>query len=148
MVHYLTVQDVLWINTEITKKVSSFKYLQLEEAVNYQYGYGKSVEVLEQAGQFLQGFLRLRPFEAGNRATAFISALTFLKINGYEIDLDPRSAKDWVMAVAERKKTGLDAVKEVAKPTGMPLELKPAIRTEVKELLEKYSDAVSELTDD
>ncbi|HWP30647.1 MAG TPA: hypothetical protein VNK96_02835 [Fimbriimonadales bacterium] len=148
MVHYLTVQDVLWINTEITKKVCSFKYLQLEEAVNYQYGYGKSVDVLGQAGQFLQGFLRLRPFETGNRATAFISALTFLKINGFDIDLDPHSAKDWVMAVAERKKTGIEAVKEIARPTGKPLELKPAIRTEVKELLEKYSEAVSEITDD
>jgi len=148
VVHYLTVQDVLWINTEITKKVSSFKFLQLEEAVNYQYGYGKSADILAQAGQFLQGFLRLRPFEDGNRATAFISALTFLKINGFEIHLEPPAAKDWVMAVAERKRTGFDAVKEIARPSGKPLELKPAIRTEVKELLEKYKDAVSELTDD
>lgn len=148
MVHYLTVQDVLWINTEITKKVSSFKFLQLEEAVNYQYGYGKSVDVLAQAGQFLQGFIRLRPFEAGNRATALISALTFLKINGFEINLDPNSAKNWAMAVAERKKTGFDAVREIAQPTEKPIELKPAIRTEVKELLEKYADAVSQLTDD
>src|SRR5581483_12126113 len=72
-VHYLTVQDVLWINQELTKKECEFKYAQLEEATYYQYGYGKSRDVLKQAGTFLQGFLKMRPFSEGSPQTALIA---------------------------------------------------------------------------
>ncbi len=39
---YLTVQDMLWINLQATKKVQHFRYALLEEATYYQYGYGAS----------------------------------------------------------------------------------------------------------
>jgi prophage maintenance system killer protein len=147
MVHYLTVQDVLWINQEVTKESLAFKYAQLEEGTNYQYGYGKSENVLLQAGQFIQGFIRLRPFASGNRATAFISALAFLRINGYEIELDPADAREWVMAVADRKVSGKDAIAKIAKRSDKPVEMNPPIRTIVKELLETYSETIENLRD-
>lgn len=147
MVHYLTVQDILWINQEITKEAQPFKYAQLEEGTFLQYGYGKSENVLAQAGKFLEGFIRLRPFQSGNRATAFISALTFLRINGYDIELDPAQAKDWAMQVADKKVSGKDAVALVAKRSEKPIELKPTTRTIVKELLDTYSEAVENLRD-
>lgn len=147
MVHYLTVQDILWINQEITKEAQAFKYAQLEEGTFYQYGYGKSENVLAQAGKFLEGFIRLRPFKSGNRATAFVSAIAFLKINGYEIELAPERARDWAMEVAERKVSSKEAIAAVARRSQKPIELKPTTRTVVKELLETYSEAVENLRD-
>lgn len=147
MIHYLTVQDVIWINTEITKETNEFKYAQLEEAVFYQYGYGKSKNVLAQAAHFLQGFLKLRPFTAGNRATAFISALTFLKINSYEINLNPDIADEWVIQIALKTKNAEESITEIAEKTNKPYELKPRIRTEVKALINTYQQAIEKLSD-
>ncbi len=147
MVHYLTVQDILWINQEVTNEAQPFKYAQLEEGTNFQYGYGKSENVLAQAGQFIQGFIRLRPFKAGNRATAFIAVLAFLKINGYDITLPPSDATQWVMNVADKKQAGNDAIAQVAQRSEKPIEISPTVRTVVKELTEEYADTVEALRD-
>jgi prophage maintenance system killer protein len=98
--HYLTLQDVLWINLQVTKKVQHFSYARLEEGVFYQYGYGKSTGLLQQAARFLSGFSKLRPFAAGNDATAFVGALAFLKINGKVLNLADEKALDWVTRLA------------------------------------------------
>jgi prophage maintenance system killer protein len=147
MLHYLTIQDVLWINHEIAKTVNEYKFAQLEEATFGQYGYGKSEDVLAQAGAFLEGFIRLRPFSSHNRATAFISALTFLQINGRDIQLDPETAADWALEVAKRQVRGEDAVKSAVGPGSSPVAVKPAIRTDVHDLMERYEQAVQALTD-
>ena len=146
MVHYLTVQDMLWINQEVTNEVNSFKHLQLEEGTYYQYGYGKSEEVLEQAGNFIQGFIRLRPFDKGNRATALVAVLAFLEINGYKINLEPNDAHTWAMQIADKKITGINDVKNIATQSGTS-ELNPALRVHVKRITEKFASAISELTD-
>lgn len=97
--HTLTVPDMLWINLQVTKDTQQYNYARLEEAVFCQYGYGDSHEVLAQAGQFLTGFRRLRPFTHGNAACAFIGTLVFLEINGYSVELDEDAAGDWANAI-------------------------------------------------
>lgn len=126
--------------------MNSFKHLQLEEGTYYQYGYGKSENVLEQAGNFIQGFIRLRPFEKGNRATAFVAVLAFLEINGYTITLDPDEASAWAMQIADKKISGINAVKDISTLAGTP-ELNPTLRLHVKRITERYARAIAELID-
>lgn len=145
--HYLTVQDVLWINQEVTKQQNDFKYAQLEEATYFQYGYGQSTDVIEQAGRFLQGFLKMRPFTEGNRATAFVAALTFLYMNGYMSTLAPESALQWILSIADKKVDGKTAVASIAVPSEEPPNLHPPVRSIVHEVIETYADAVANLTD-
>lgn len=147
MIHYLTVQDVLWINHEVLKEVVPFKFAQLEEAVSFQYGYARSEDILARAGTFLDGFMKLRPFEKGNKGTALVSVLTFLQINGYELILPPEEAANWALEVSHKQKSGAEAVKYAAVRTGIPVALKPAIRTEVHVVLDRYRTAVEELAD-
>ncbi len=92
---YLTVQDVIWINTELTKRVQPFDYATLEEAVFFQYSYGAAQGVLPQAARFMSGLARLAPFAAGNAATAFVAGVAFLKNNGYRFNLSDESARGW-----------------------------------------------------
>lgn len=94
--HYLTVQDVLWINLQVTKKVNHFNHVKLEEATFYQYALGASKDLNAQAARFLPGFLKLKPFEAGNEATALIACAAFLEINGKHLDLDEATAANWL----------------------------------------------------
>ena len=147
-IHYLTVQDILWINHEVTNEVLPYKYAQLEEASFGQYAYGGSQDVIRQAARFLSGFSKLRPFAAGNKATAFIAVLTFLSINGYQIALDPANTASWFEQASERMKDSRPAILQaVAEGDPQPADLRPAIRTVVRDLLKEYSGVVESLND-
>lgn len=94
-VHVLTVQDHLFINLQVSKKQHNWNFERLEEGVYYQYGYGKSVDVIGQAGRYATGFSRKSPFAGANVATGFVGLLTFLRMNGYSFELEPASAVTW-----------------------------------------------------
>jgi death-on-curing protein len=110
--HYLTVQDVLWINLQATKKVNHFNFARLEEATYYQYAYGDSNTLLPQAARFVTGFLKMRPLDAGNEVTAFIALLAFLKINGQRIDLNDKDGSAWFERVGSGVKAARQAIGE------------------------------------
>lgn len=84
---YLTVQDVLWINLETTGHIQTFKPASLEDTVYAQYGYGQSNELLRQALQFFNAFLKSQPFQTGNTLTGFVAFLTFLNLNKKTLEL-------------------------------------------------------------
>lgn len=92
---YLTVQDIIWINLQLTDRPQRFDYALLEEATYFQYGYGESSQPFEQAARFFRGFSKNRPFTTGNEATAFVGLVTFLQMNGAELDLSDMKAVDW-----------------------------------------------------
>lgn len=127
---YLTVQDVIWINSEITGSVQPFRYDALEECTSYQYSYRQSRDLIRQAARFLMGFLKYAPFEEGNAETAFVAVLTFLEINGYHAHCPAVEAKNWLEQVISRKKHPLDAVRQIAHPAP-PSSQPPTIRETV-----------------
>lgn len=97
---YLTVQDMLWLNLQVSKKVEPFDYARMEEATYYQYGYGDSRGLVLQAGRFLAGFLKLKPLAAGNEATGFLGFVSFLLLNGKKLRLSDGEASAWAGRVA------------------------------------------------
>ena len=94
--HYLTVQDVLWIHLQIAKKLGKFSFASLEEATNYQYAYGKSHDVLSQASKFFIGFIAKSPFDSANRAVAFATGVVFLELNGYHFNPKEKDLVGWL----------------------------------------------------
>lgn len=84
---YLTVQDMLWINLQVTRKVNQFEFMPLEQGTFFQYAYGSAKGVKEQAKRFYKGFLKNAPFEEGNDLTAKVAFLSFLRMNGFEFSL-------------------------------------------------------------
>jgi prophage maintenance system killer protein len=144
--HYLTVQDILWINLQATKKVHHFNHARLEEATYYQYAYGESKSLLPQAGRFLSGFLKMRPFEAGNEVTAFIGCAAFLRINGMKLNLTDDRARDWFAQIPSIGTGGADAVASIAieDPEHHPT-LRPDIRSAIKSVLEEFPCTVLHL---
>jgi prophage maintenance system killer protein len=115
--HYLTVQDILWINLQVTGKVHHFNYAKLEEATYYQYAYGESKDLVAQAARFLPGFLVMNPIDEGNAATIFVATLAFLKINGMHVELQDGAALDWFNTVKEMRKAAIEAIKAIASPS-------------------------------
>ncbi len=116
--NYLTVQDILWINLQVTKKVHHFNFARLEEATFYQYAYGESNSLLPQAARFITGFLKMHPLDAGNEATALVAVLSFLKINGVCLKINDSNARSWFDRVVDRQIRGLEAIEEIASVEG------------------------------
>ena len=94
--HYLTVQDILWIHLQIAKKPGKFGFAHLEEATSYQYAYGKSHDVLAQASQFVTGFVAKGPFDSANRAVAFATGVVFLELNGQHFNPKDKDLVGWL----------------------------------------------------
>jgi prophage maintenance system killer protein len=145
--HYLTVQDMLWVNLQTTKKVQHFNYARLEEATSYQYAYGDSSSLIPQAGRFLTGILKLHPFDAGNEATALVAAATFLGINGGDLKVADEEALSWLDRVMTKQITGLDAVTKCsAEDPHFHDVLKPDIRSAIRKMVGRYDRSVQELS--
>lgn len=139
--HYLTVQDVLWINLQVTKKVNHFNYVKLEEATFYQYALGGSKDLGAQAARFLPGFLKLKPFDAGNEATALIALAAFVEINGKKLDLSDEAADAWV-----RQGLSADAVKsKIVDGDSDQHDGQPDIRATILGLVQRYRCTISSL---
>ncbi|HWD41815.1 MAG TPA: hypothetical protein VG944_23445 [Fimbriimonas sp.] len=145
--HYLTVQDILWINLQATQKVQHFDYAKLEEATFYQYAYGESSSLAPQAGRFLTGFLKMAPFKvASNEATAFIGCLTFLRINGAPVSLTDESALEWMDKVMTKQLSGVEAVKSiVGEAAGHHHDLKPDIKSNVRSVVDSFPKTLGAL---
>lgn len=137
--HYLTIQDILWINLQITKRTQTFSYARLEEATFYQYGYGQSASLMSQASHFLSGFAQKKPFPMGNEATAFVATLVFLKLNGMKWNLSDDAAQHWVERAVKDSGAATAALAEVVEedPDHHDSE-SPDIRGAVQEVLDAY----------
>ena len=134
---YLTVQDVIWINLQVTKRTQSFSYSKLEEATFYQYGYGQSASPLSQAGRFLSGFVHKKPFASGNEATALVACLAFLALNGYEFDLSDDIAVGWLERSSRDSTVATEAISGIVKETGEHThELEVDVRDAVHEVID------------
>ena len=57
--------------------------------------------IFEMAAAYLYGICRNHPFVDGNKRTAVAAALTFLDMNGVEVDADEDEFYDLVIGVAE-----------------------------------------------
>lgn len=141
--HYLTVQDVLWINLQITKKVQHFNYARLEEATYYQYAYGESNTLFPQAERFVSGFVRMHPLDAGNEATAFVACLAFLKINGFSTAVSDERLRAWFQ-VALGSASG--AIGEIVEPDAdVHHGATPDVRGAIRSVLDQHGAVVDSL---
>lgn len=141
--NYLTIQDILWINLQVTKKVQHFNYARLEEATFYQYAYGESNTLFPQAARFVSGFVKMHPFDAGNDATAFVACLAFLKINGY-LAAPNADLAHWF----NESMSGKSAIDQVAVPDPDAHHgLSPDVHGAVNEIVAAHSAVVDSLVE-
>ena len=134
--HYLTVQDILWINLQVTKTTHTFNYAKLEEATYYQYAYGDSDDLFAQASRFTRGFQKLAPLAEGNEATAFVAVNTFLLLNGAELTVDDRQAAEWF-----RSGASTSAVSRLEDEHS----LSDKVRDVVVHVMQRFPDSISAL---
>ncbi|MDW8289677.1 MAG: hypothetical protein RMM06_03070 [Armatimonadota bacterium] len=115
---YLTVHDVIWINTALTGFPQRYDFDRLENAVYSQYSYGDSRDALAQGARMLRRLLQDKPFEQGNEQTALVATMAFLQLNGYRLQVRPEE----VPAVLEQMMQGQVAVRDFVQQRVQPVQ--------------------------
>ncbi len=141
--HYLTVQDILWINLQLTKKVQHFNYARLEEATFYQYAYGESRSLMPQAARFLTGFSKMRPFETGNDGTAFVATVTFLEMNGRTLSVPDEEARAWFKSALCSLDEAQAAIEKATTDHTVAHHDLPAVQSVAQSIVDRYSSALA-----
>lgn len=113
---YLTVHDVIWINTAVTGSPQRYQFDRLENAVYSQYSYGDSRNVLTQAARMFRRLLLDQPFEQGNEWTALVATMTFLWLNGYTLRIDAEEAQRALPQLAQGQMSVREFVLQRAQP--------------------------------
>lgn len=141
---YLTVQDHLWINFQVTRKKNRWNFAKLEEGTYMQYAYGKSTELMAQAAQYATGFVKKQPFTTGNEATGFVGLLCFLFVNGYHLKLRDDEAAEWFLSLQSGSVDVSDELRRRARRDEHEHELSVAEAGE--SVLKSYPRALEALT--
>ena len=108
--NYLTLQDVLFLNLQLTGSRQPFDYSRLEEATFYQFASGSSTDLVAQGARFLTGFVKMAPFESGNLACAFAGLVAFLEANGKTLDLSDEDGPAWLGQVMADRTNAREAL--------------------------------------
>lgn len=83
-IRYLTAQDALWLNQQITGVTPTFELGRLDDGISFQYALGKATDLPRMASQLAKGMVIKRPFSVGSRTTALAAFLTFCSLNELE----------------------------------------------------------------
>lgn len=144
---YLTIHDLVWINSSITGRVNLYNYVTLEAAMAGQYSYGDSHNVPSQAANLLERLLCTHPFAEGNVRTAFIATLSFLNANGYATRVVDSVATAMVAAVAVGRKSAAEAIAEMSAPAAEPLASTVTLRKLIAHEINQHLEALKLLAE-
>ncbi|NSW80457.1 MAG: type II toxin-antitoxin system death-on-curing family toxin [Chthonomonadetes bacterium] len=113
---YLTVHDVIWINTAVTGSPQRYDFDRLENAVYSQYSYGQSQDVLAQAARMFRRLAQDKPFEQGSELTALVATMVFLRLNGYALQVSAEEVDSVLAQVAQGQMRASDLIQQRAQP--------------------------------
>ncbi len=114
---YLTVQDVIWINTAVTGSPQRYDFDRLENAVYSQYSYGDSRDILSQAARMFRHLLQDKPFSEGNELTALVATLALLRLNGYTLQVKPDEVRTVLEQLSQGQISPREFILQRAQPT-------------------------------
>ena len=102
---YLTIGEVLQIHHQLIEIYGGTPGLRdkalLESAVfRPQLGYYNNLA--EEAAALMESLANNHPFLDGNKRIAFAAAHTFLLVNGYDLEVTPSAAGDFVIQSLEK----------------------------------------------
>jgi len=102
---YLTVGEVLQIHHQLIENYGGAHGLRdkglLESAV-FRPQIGYYYTVAEEAAALMESLANNHPFLDGNKRIAFAAAHTFLLVNGYDLEVRPLAAYEFMMHSIER----------------------------------------------
>ncbi len=104
---YLTIAEILAIHQlqiEEYGGVHEVRDRGLLESAVFRPQVGYYADITEEASALMESLANNHPFLDGNKRVAFAGAHTFLLMNGYDLDLEPTEAYEFMMnSIANRE---------------------------------------------
>ena len=123
---YLTVAEVIEIHRLQIDEFGGMHGIRddalLESAImRPQTGYYQ--DAVEEAAALMESLCNNHPFHDGNKRASFVAADTVLRANGYEIEVDPLSAHQFIIDSISNKEFRFDQIRDWLGSLLKPLEL-------------------------
>ena len=96
----LTIEDIIAINKKVGEKGVIINKGNLEFTINKA---NKKDDLIKEAAIILHDLVNAHAFLDGNKRTAFVSAVTFIEINGKKFNINDNDALDLVYGIANGK---------------------------------------------
>lgn len=84
--------------------------LGLLESALYRPQTGYYDDIIQMSAALFESLLINHPFVDGNKRTAFFATDTFLRLNGYKIEVESKSAHIFIIGLLESNKVDIDIV--------------------------------------
>ncbi|MFW5772748.1 MAG: type II toxin-antitoxin system death-on-curing family toxin [Phototrophicaceae bacterium] len=102
---YLNVVELIIINEELIGGASRLRDVDLLEAAVLRpqtsaFGQDAYPTIIDKAGAFFHSLARNHAFVDGNKRTATVATVLFLKLNGYRVTWEPEQALAFILEVA------------------------------------------------
>ena len=97
---YLTVGEVLQIHHQLIESYGGAHGLRnkgLFESAVFRPQVGYYNTIAEEAAALMESLVNNHPFHDGNKRIAFAAAHTFLLVNGYDLEVRPLAAYEFMM---------------------------------------------------
>lgn len=145
--HHLTVQDVIWIHFQLTRRVEPFRYSEVEEATYAQYCYGKTCTPVEAAARLLCALVKKRPFPTANEALALVAPLALLRLNGYSFSIPDGEALAWLVQTIAEDGSTVERIEGACTRDGHSASHATTVQEAVRAVLESYPSTIRGLLD-
>ena len=111
MLKFLSVEDVKAIHDLLIEKFGGMQGVRSEELLDSAVARMRATfggedlyeTIFDKTAALFESLCKNHPFFDGNKRSAFVSAVTFLEINGYETQFDKEVAEQFVLKIATTK---------------------------------------------
>jgi death-on-curing protein len=105
MIRYLSLDEVLAMHERLIERfggAAGVRDTGLLDSALYRPRTGYYADVAEMAAALFESLLMNHPFVDGNKRVALFATDVFLRLNGWRLELEPRSAHAFIIGALER----------------------------------------------
>ena len=114
-IQFLTLDEVLAIHDRLIEAfggAEGVRDLGLLESALYRPQTGYYEDIIQMSAALFESLLMNHPFLDGNKRAAFFATDTFLRLNGYRIEADTKSAYSFIISLLESNAVQMDVLAE------------------------------------
>ncbi len=82
------------------------------ESALYRPQTGYYEDIIQMSAALFESLLKNHPFVDGNKRAAFFVTDTFLRFNGYKMEVDAKSAHDFIISLLELNQVDFDILRD------------------------------------
>ena len=112
-IQFLTLDEVLAIHDrliEVFGGPAGVRDLGILESALYRPQTGYYEDIIQMSAALFESLLMNHPFVDGNKRAAFFVTDTFLRLNGYRIQVESKAAHSFIIELLETNTVNMDAL--------------------------------------